>query len=71
MKPVWVSVSTKSTVTLSIIGMVMAYQAGATLATYGANILIVNLVSIITLRELGPLLTAILVAGRTGSFCSA
>ncbi|OYV31457.1 MAG: ABC transporter permease [Thiomonas sp. 20-64-9] len=50
-----------------LIGMVMAYQAGATLATYGANILIVNLVSIITLRELGPLLTAILVAGRTGS----
>ncbi|OYV28879.1 MAG: ABC transporter permease [Thiomonas sp. 20-64-9] len=50
-----------------LIGMVMAYQSGATLATYGANILIVNLVSIITLRELGPLLTAILVAGRTGS----
>lgn len=50
-----------------LIGMVMAYQAGATLATYGANVLIVNLVSIITLRELGPLLAAILVAGRTGS----
>ncbi|MDY0329270.1 MAG: ABC transporter permease [Thiomonas sp.] len=50
-----------------LIGMVMAYQAGATLETYGANILIVNLVSIITLRELGPLLAAILVAGRTGS----
>ncbi|MHB1669216.1 MlaE family ABC transporter permease [Thiomonas sp.] len=50
-----------------LIGMVMAYQGGATLATYGANILIVNLVAIITLRELGPLLAAILVAGRTGS----
>lgn len=50
-----------------LIGMVMAYQAGATLATYGANVLIVNLVAIITLRELGPLLAAILVAGRTGS----
>ena len=50
-----------------LIGMVMAYQGGATLATYGANILIVNLVSILTLREMGPLLTAILVAGRTGS----
>ncbi len=50
-----------------LIGMVMGYQAGATLATYGANTLIVNLVAIITLRELGPLLTAILVAGRTGS----
>ncbi|MBW4047024.1 MAG: ABC transporter permease [Proteobacteria bacterium] len=50
-----------------LIGMVMAYQGGATLATYGANIFIVNLVAIITLRELGPLLAAILVAGRTGS----
>ena len=50
-----------------LIGMVMAYQGGATLATYGANVLIVNLVAIITLREMGPLLTAILVAGRTGS----
>jgi phospholipid/cholesterol/gamma-HCH transport system permease protein len=50
-----------------LIGMVMAYQGGATLANYGANILIVNLVGVITLREMGPLLTAILVAGRTGS----
>lgn len=50
-----------------LIGMVMAYQGGATLATYGANIFIVNLVAVITLRELGPLLAAILVAGRTGS----
>ena len=50
-----------------LIGMVMAYQGGATLASYGANVLIVNLVSIITLREMGPLLAAIIVAGRTGS----
>lgn len=50
-----------------LIGMVMAYQGGATLANYGATILIVNLVGIITLREMGPLLAAILVAGRTGS----
>lgn len=50
-----------------MIGMVMAYQGGATLQNYGANILIVNLVGIITLREMGPLLAAIIVAGRTGS----
>lgn len=50
-----------------LIGMVMAYQAGATLSDYGANILIVNLVAILTLREMGPLLTAVIVAGRTGS----
>lgn len=50
-----------------LIGMVMAYQAGATLADFGANVLIVNLVAIITLREMGPLIAAIIVAGRTGS----
>ena len=50
-----------------LVGMVMAYQAGATLADFGANVLIVNLVGIITLREMAPLLTAIIVAGRTGS----
>jgi phospholipid/cholesterol/gamma-HCH transport system permease protein len=50
-----------------LVGMVMAYQGGATLADYGANVLIVDLVAIITLREMGPLLTAVIVAGRTGS----
>ncbi len=50
-----------------LVGMVMAYQGGATLSEYGANVLIVDLVSIITLREMGPLLAAIIVAGRTGS----
>lgn len=50
-----------------LIGMVMAYQGGATLANYGANVLIVDLVAIITLREMAPLLTAVIVAGRTGS----
>ncbi|MDE2119946.1 MAG: ABC transporter permease [Betaproteobacteria bacterium] len=50
-----------------LIGMVMAYQGGATLTNYGANVLIVNLVAVITLREMGPLLAAIIVAGRTGS----
>jgi len=50
-----------------LVGMVMAYQGGATLANYGANVLIVDLVAIITLREMAPLLTAVIVAGRTGS----
>lgn len=50
-----------------MVGMVMAYQGGATLENYGANVLIVDLVGIITLREMGPLLAAIIVAGRTGS----
>jgi len=50
-----------------LIGMVLAYQGGATLEQYGANILIVNMVAIVTLREMAPLITSILVAGRTGS----
>lgn len=54
-----------------LIGIVIAYQAGALLKQYGANIFIVDLVSISMLRELAPLMTAIIVAGRTGSAIAA
>jgi phospholipid/cholesterol/gamma-HCH transport system permease protein len=50
-----------------LMGVVLAYQGGTQLSTYGANIFIVDLVGITLLRELAPLLTAILVAGRSGS----
>jgi len=50
-----------------LIGVVLAYQGGMQLRTYGANIFIVDLVGITLLRELAPLLTAIIVAGRSGS----
>ncbi len=50
-----------------LIGIVLAYQGGSQLDKYGANILIVDLVGITLLRELAPLITAIIVAGRTGS----
>lgn len=50
-----------------LIGVVLAYQMGIQLQTYGANIFIVNFLGIAILREFGPLLTAIIVAGRTGS----
>lgn len=50
-----------------LIGVVLAYQMGLQLQTYGANIFIVNFLSLAILREFGPLLTAIIVAGRTGS----
>ncbi|MGR9106710.1 MAG: ABC transporter permease [Gammaproteobacteria bacterium] len=50
-----------------LIGVVVAYQAGIQLQNYGANIFIVELVTLSILRELGPLMTAIIVAGRTGS----
>ncbi|OAD19402.1 ABC transporter, permease protein [Candidatus Thiomargarita nelsonii] len=48
-------------------GVVLAYQGGSQLSQYGANIFIVDLVGITLLRELAPLLTAIIVAGRSGA----
>jgi phospholipid/cholesterol/gamma-HCH transport system permease protein len=50
-----------------MMGVVIAYQGGRQLEFYGANIFIVELVSLTMLRELAPLITAIIVAGRTGS----
>lgn len=50
-----------------MMGIVIAYQGGQQLKSYGANIFIVELVSLTMLRELAPLITAIIVAGRTGS----
>jgi phospholipid/cholesterol/gamma-HCH transport system permease protein len=50
-----------------LMGLVIAYQGAAQLARYGANIFVADLVGLAMLRELGPLLTAIVVAGRSGS----
>lgn len=50
-----------------LMGVVIAYQGAEQLARYGANIFVVNLVGLSMLRELGPLLTAIIIAGRSGS----
>ncbi len=50
-----------------LLGVVIAYQGGVQLRYYGANIYIVDLVGLSMLRELAPLITAIIVAGRTGS----
>jgi phospholipid/cholesterol/gamma-HCH transport system permease protein len=50
-----------------LVGIVLAYQLGRQLETYGANIFIVDLSGMAILREFGPLITAIIVAGRTGS----
>ncbi|KAA0873588.1 MlaE family ABC transporter permease [Nitrincola tapanii] len=50
-----------------LLGAVIAFQAGLQLATYGANVFIVELVSLTMLRELSPLICAIIVAGRSGS----
>jgi len=50
-----------------LIGVVLAYQGADQLARFGAQIFTVNLVGIGVLREMAILLTAIIVAGRSGS----
>ncbi len=50
-----------------LMGIVIAYQGADQLQRLGANIFIVDLVGLAMLRELSPLLTAIIVAGRSGS----
>ncbi len=50
-----------------LIGVVLAYQMGLQLRNYGASIFVVDLLGLSLLREFAPLITAIIVAGRTGS----
>ena len=50
-----------------LMGIVIAYQGAVVLMQYGAGIFIADLVGLAMLRELSPLVTAIIVAGRTGS----
>ena len=50
-----------------LLGLVIAYQGADQLQRFGANIFVVDLVALAMLRELSPLLTAIIVAGRSGS----
>ena len=50
-----------------LIGGVLAFQGSAQLRQFGAEVFVVDLIAISILRELGILLTAIIVAGRSGS----
>lgn len=50
-----------------LIGVVLAYQGADQLSRFGAQIFVVNLLGVSVLRELGGLITAIIVAGRSGS----
>lgn len=50
-----------------LIGIVIAQQGAVQLRQFGAEVFTINLVGRITLRELGILMTAIMVAGRSGS----
>jgi len=54
-----------------LIGIVVSYLSSLQLRTFGAAIYIVNILGMSIIRELGPLLAAILVAGRSGSAMTA
>ena len=50
-----------------LMGLIMAFQAAVPLGQFGAQIFVANLIGLAILRELGPLMTAIVLAGRSGS----
>ncbi|MFO0984479.1 MAG: MlaE family lipid ABC transporter permease subunit [Planctomycetota bacterium] len=54
-----------------LMGIILAFQAAQQLALYGADIYAADLVGVSLTRELGPIITAILVAGRSGSSIAA
>jgi phospholipid/cholesterol/gamma-HCH transport system permease protein len=54
-----------------LIGVVLAYLMSQQLRQFGANIFLVNILGIALIRELGPVLAAILIAGRSGSAMTA
>ena len=54
-----------------LVGTVLAYMSATAFSRFGAQVYIVNLLDIAILRELGVLLTAILISGRTSASCTA
>jgi len=50
-----------------LIGVILAYQSSIPLRRFGAEVFVPNLVGISLLRELGPLLAGVVLAGRTGT----
>jgi phospholipid/cholesterol/gamma-HCH transport system permease protein len=50
-----------------LLGVVIAYQGGVQLRLYGGSLFVADLVGLSMVRELAPIITAIIVAGRTGS----
>jgi phospholipid/cholesterol/gamma-HCH transport system permease protein len=55
------------TLTSFLLGMIMAFVGAAALRPFGAGIFVANVVALAMVRELAAVLTAILMAGRTGS----
>ena len=54
-----------------LVGIVLSYLSAQQLKTFGADIFIINLLGVSIIRELGPVLAAVLIAGRSGSSMTA
>lgn len=50
-----------------LMGLILAFQSAVPMRRFGADLFVANLVAISLLRELGPLLSSVILAGRTGS----
>jgi phospholipid/cholesterol/gamma-HCH transport system permease protein len=50
-----------------LVGLIIAFEAAEPLAQFGAQLYVANMIGLVMVRELGPLLAAILLAGRSGS----
>ena len=50
-----------------LLGLILAFQSAIPMRRFGAEIFVANLVGVSMLREMGPLITAIVLAGRSGS----
>jgi phospholipid/cholesterol/gamma-HCH transport system permease protein len=54
-----------------LLGVILAFQSAIPMRRFGAEIFVADLIGLAMLRELGPLMTAILLAGRSGAACAA
>jgi phospholipid/cholesterol/gamma-HCH transport system permease protein len=50
-----------------LVGLTFAYQAAVTLREFGADIWVADLVGVLMVREMGPMMVAVILAGRTGA----
>jgi phospholipid/cholesterol/gamma-HCH transport system permease protein len=50
-----------------LLGLILAFQSAVSLRRFGADIFVANLIGLAMLREMGPLMTAIILTGRSGS----
>ena len=50
-----------------LLGLILAFQSAIPMRRFGAEIFVANLIGVSMIREMGPLITAIILAGRSGS----